>query len=253
MEFDKKENLSDRLKQELDKKSPERDTVIQILKDIKKEESGGDQTDPVLEKYKKKPQREKTNISSAWWKRVAVAAIVCLIVLASVPNVFGSESIFTRIGQWTKEIFSFGEIKEKEFVYQTNHPGLQELYDTVAELDLSRNVVPTWIPEDAVLNRIYTKETPVGTMVYASFVYNGNHIGFDVYVYNDAPDTEYQKSEEDIVVYESEGIKHYIVENNEKWTAAWSVDNVECTMDAKDKDVLYEMLRSIYDYQEEIQ
>lgn len=247
MSFDEKESLSDRLKKELDKKEPDRDTVIQILKDVKKEESGAEQTDPVLERYNKRPQKErKANTSSVWWKRGAVAAAVCLVVLASVPNVFGSESIFTMIGKWTKEIFSFGQPQEKEFVYQTDHPGLQELYDEVAELNLSRNVVPTWIPEDAVLDQLNTQNTPKGTAIFAGFTYIDNYIGIKVKEFDNNTSSEYQKGEEDAILYEKAGVKHYIVENNGEWSAAWVVDDVECAISVKDKEILHRILESIY-------
>lgn len=248
MSFDEKESLSDRLKMELDKKKPDRGTVIQILKEIKKEETGGEQTDPVLEMYGKKPQKEEKPNRSSVWKRVAVAAVVCLVVLASVPNVFGCESVFTMIGQWTKEIFSFGKPSDKDFVYQTDHPGLQELYDEVAKLELSRNVVPTWLPENAVKDQIYTQTTAIGTMVYAGFTGNGNHIGIQLYVFNELPDTEYQKGRDDAILYEREGVKHYILENLERWTATWIVDNTECMICADSKEVVYKMLKSIYFY-----
>lgn len=247
MSFDEKESLRDRLKKELDKKEPDRDTVIQILKDVKKEESGAEQTDPVLERYNKRPQKEnKANISSVWWKRGAVAAAVCLVVLASVPNVFGSESIFTMIGKWTKEIFSFGEPKEKEFVYQTDHPGLQQLYDEVAKLDLSRNVVPTWIPEEAVLDQLNTQNTPKGTAIFAGFSYADSHIGIKVKELEEDTSSEYQKGEENAILYETEGIKHYILENEGEWAAVWVVDNAECTISTNNKEIVYEILESIY-------
>lgn len=246
MSFDEKESLSDRLKMELDKKEPDRSTVIQILKEIKKEETGGEQTDPVLEMYGKKPQKEeKPNITSVW-KRVAVAAVICLVVLASVPNVFGSESIFTMIGQWTKEIFSFGKPSDKEFVYQTDHPGLQELYDEVAKLELGRNVVPTWIPEDAELKQLDTQYAPNGATIFAGFSYTDGYIGFQFCVYDELPDTEYQKGQENAILYERAEIKHYIMENKEKWTAAWVVGNAECTISVNNKEVLYKIIKSIY-------
>lgn len=250
MSFDEKESLSDRLKMELDKKEPDRSTVIQILKEVKKEESGGKQTDPVLERYGKKPQKEEKPNRSSVWKRVAVAAVVCLVLLSSVPNVFGSESIFTMIGQWTKEIFSFGKPSDKEFVYQTDHPGLQELYDEVAKLELSRNVVPTWLPEDAVTKQIYTNTTPDGTMVYAGFTGNNKYIGFELYVFNELPDTEYQKDNKDVILYERSGVKHYVVENEGRFTATWIIDKAECMIYANDKNVVYKMLESIYSLEE---
>ena len=250
MSSDEKESLSDRLKKELDRKEPDRDTVIQILKEVKKEETGGKQTDPVLERYGKKPQKEEKPQRSSVWKRLAVAAAVCLIVLASVPNVFGCESIFTMIGQWTKDIFSFGEIKEKEFVYKTDHPGLQELYDTVAELDLSRNVVPTWIPEDAVLYEVNTQTMPNGTTIFAGFSKNNDYIGVQIYVSKEPLNVEYQKGRKDAILYEKAGVKHYILENEERWTAAWIIDNTECMIYANSKDVVYKMLKSIYSLEE---
>ena len=250
MSFDKKESLSDRLKKELDKKEPDRDTVIHILKEIKKEESGAEQTDPILEKYGKKQQKEDKPNRSSPWKRLAVAAVVCLLVLASVPKVFGSESIFTMIGQWTKEIFSFGEIKEKEFIYHTDHPGLQELYDEVAKLELSRNVVPTWSPEDTTLCEVNTQTMPNGTTIFAGFSKNDDYIGIQVYVSKEPLNAEYQKGGEDAILYEREGIKHYIFKNEERWTVAWIVDNTECMLYATNEKVMYKILESIYSLEE---
>ena len=250
MKFDEKESLSDRLKMELDKKEPDRDTVIQILKEVKKEETGGEQTDPVLERYGKKPQKEEKPNRSSGWKRVAVAAVVCLVLLSSVPNVFGSESIFTMIGQWTKEIFSFGKPSDKEFVYQTDHPGLQKLYDEVAKLELSRNVVPTWIPEDAVLKQLDVQNAPNGTTIFAGFSCADGYVGFQFCVFNKMQDAEYQKGQDNAILYERAEIKHYIVENKEDWTTAWVVDNTECMIYTPDEEIIYKMLESIYSLEE---
>ncbi len=246
MGFDKKESLSNRLKKELDKKKPDRSTVIQILKEIKKEETGGEQTDPVLEMYGKKPQKEEKPNRSSVWKRVAVAVAVCLVVLASVPNVFGSESVFTMIGQWTKDIFSFGKPSDKEFVYQTDHPGLQELYDTVAGLDLSRNVVPTWLPEDAALDQLDVQNVPNGTTIFAGFSCADGYVGIKIKTFDIKTSSEYQKGEANATLCEIAGIKHYIMENKERWTAAWVVDDAECTISASNERVVYKMLGSIY-------
>ncbi len=246
MSFDEKESLSDRLKKELDKKEPDRDTVIQILKAVKKEESGGEQTDPVLERYGKKPQKEEKSNRSSVWKRVAVAAVVCLVLLSSIPNVFGSESIFTMIGQWTKEIFSFGKPSDKEFVYQTDHPGLQELYDEVAKLDLNRNVVPTWLPEDAELKQLDTQYAPNGATIFAGFSYTDGYVGIKIKTFDKDAASEYQKGAENAILYERADVKHYILENNGEWAATWIEGNAECVISIKDKDILYKMMDSIY-------
>ena len=178
--------------------------------------------------------------------KVAEKYLPIVLLLTAVPHALGVEGVFTRIGNWTKEIFSFGKLPEREFVYQTDHPGLQELYDTVTALGVERNVVPTWIPEGYQLEQLATSSKFENTTVIASFKYSKNQIVFNVILCDVIKNTEYHKNAEDVEVYEENGIKHYLMENNETWTVVWGIDNVECSMSAPNKEDLFKMISSMY-------
>lgn len=239
--------LKDRLKEALDKKEPDRETVMQLLAEMKKEELSQGNGDILLGGHKGTPAKAHP----VGWKRAAIAAVVALVLILSVPRAFGSKGIFSAVGKWTREIFSFGDNKEKEFVFKTDRPELQELYDIVAEYNLSKNVVPTWIPDDAVLNDMHTQVMPNGIIIFAAFLgADDNYIGIQINVREDPADTEYQKSDGDAILYDRSDIKHYIMANDQKWTAVWTVDNAECTTSANNKEVLYQMLDSIYSLEE---
>ena len=37
--------------------------------------------------------------------------------------------------------------EQPEYVFETDHPGLQQIYDAVVEMGVTEPVVPMWVPE----------------------------------------------------------------------------------------------------------
>lgn len=239
------DQLKDTMEQELQKPAPDRSTIMECLQELKRREPEGTH-DKVLEAWEAS-QQPKARLTAKGWRRIiAAAAIVVVVLLATIPNVCGEENVIQLIGRWTDNIFSFGEIHEHEFVYQTDHPGLQELYDTVTALGAERNVVPTWLPNGYKLEQLETQKQPECITVFAIFVDAEHQILINVMAFTSTPNTEYQKGSETVELFEQNGIKHYIVKNDETWTAAWVVENMECSMSAHDKETLCKMISSIY-------
>lgn len=239
------EQLKNAVEQEIRKPAPNRTTVMECLQELKRRESD-DVPDKVLEAWELSQQPKVRPVVTGWHRIIAVAAIVAVVLLVTIPDVCGEENVIQLIGRWTKDIFSFGEIREREFVYQTDHPGLQELYDTVTALGAERNVVPTWIPDGYELEQIEVNTKSDKTTVFANFSDKEHYIVINIMIFNQIRNSEYQKGIEAAETYEKDGIKHYIVENDLTWTVAWSNNNIECSMSAYNKENLYKMISSIY-------
>lgn len=243
------DQLRDTIEQEAQKPAPDRDTVMGCLQELKRRDTG-ETPDEVLEAWEVSQQTKAKPASKGWGRAIAAAAIVALVLLVTIPDVCGEENVIQLIGRWTDSIFSFGEIQEHEFVYQTDHPGLQELYDTVTALGAERNVVPTWLPDGYELEQIKVKTKTGNSTVYASFVDEKHQIIINIIVFDSIKNTEYQKDISDVEAFEKDGVTHYIMENDSTWTAAWVIDNMECFLSADTEDNLRQMVCSIYESEE---
>ena len=158
-----------------------------------------------------------------------------------------TENIFQLIGRWNDSIFSFGkEIEQPEFEFKTEHEGLRKLYDAVQGVELSSNVVPTWLPKEYVLEEIIVRDHPEGKIIIASFSPGEECIIYEIRDITNECNTAYQKDTADAEVYECFGIKHYILSNNNSWTAMWSVDGAICSLTAGNYDLLIKTVASIY-------
>lgn len=240
------EQLKDTVEQEIRKPTPDRTIVMECLQELKRRDPDGE-PDKVLAAWEAS-QKPKARLTAKGWRRIiAAAAIVVVVLLATIPDVCGEENVIQLIGRWTDSIFSFGEIQEHEFVYQTDHPGLQELYDTVTALGAERNVVPTWLPNGYKLEQLETQKQLECITVFAIFVDAEHQILINVMAFTSTPNTEYQKGSETVELFEQNGIKHYIVKNDETWTAAWVVENMECFVSADTENDLKQILSSIYE------
>lgn len=247
---------------ELDSESTDRDTVLQILS-ILKDRDSTDQADcPVdteeaWDKYLKDRNKTMRDVPVVrpkprrWLGLVAAAVTVVFVLLMTVPQAVGADSIFDIIGRWTKNLFGFSHSSSnaptEEYVFQTDNPGLQQIYDAVAGLGVTQPVVPTWVPDGYELSEFRVFEQRMSTKIYAQMNNGEKYIVVTLEVYGNGASNKYPKDNVSAEEYEASGIKHYILPNEGKWTAVWNQENVECTVTANEcKDTLYGVIDSIY-------
>ena len=90
--------------------------------------------------------------SRVWQKRFAMAAAVLCLVLLVFPIASGTPFIQKLVAKWNEDFFWIEtpgtpvELPE-DYAFQTDNPGLQQLYDAVTELGITAPVVPMWLPE----------------------------------------------------------------------------------------------------------
>ena len=249
------------LRTELDSDAPERENILLLLSILE----GRDPTDPanrpegaaeawnefvnrtvVSEQSVDKPIRK----TKKWFVPVAAAAAVALILLMTVPQTVGAESIFEILGRWTREVFYLFDKEEAssndEYIFRTDHEGLQQVYDAVVEQGVTDPIVPTWIPEGYVLKDFQVLSPGENTKIYAQFVRDDCYIQFVVGLPGSPKYNGYPKNEDETVVYDSAGVNYYVVSNEETWKAVWCNERAECSVVTNDtKEVLYKLLKSI--------
>lgn len=252
--------LDDMLQSELEKELPDEYAVRLILKVLRDRESNypvvfNEQIDNAWNKYEKKIQPTAFNFKKSLLKVAAILVLFSMFLFA-LPQEASAASFFDRIAAWTESIFQLFnrsdlDNAQKEYIFQTEHPGLQELYDAVTELGVTVPVVPMRLDAEYEFIRHKISTTPTTTKIRATFVNGNNEAIFEFNIYSDNIPRRFQKDELQAEKYERNGIIHYIFENTGSWTIVWTRENLECfiTIDCPEEK-LYHFIDSIYTMEE---
>lgn len=248
--------LDEKLQQELQKEEPEAEVVLGILRVLEEREAD----DPVVitrsvsdawEKYREQTAPpKKTARKRLWLAGVAAAAVICLMILA-IPQRVGAESIFDVFFRWTESIFEFfspGEDKPSNaYTFETDHPGLQQLYEEVTALGVTKPVVPMWVPEGYELSEMKTIPMPTGNKIRAVLQKDASVITLSYRISTDIIVSEHEKEDPAVETYDYLDVCHFIMANDEHLSVIWTVDGAECSISTDlEKEEVYKMIKSIY-------
>ena len=163
-----------------------------------------------------------------------------------------AESLFDILFRWTSSVFEFFTPEQDasnppvEIVFKTDNPGLQQLYDKVTELGVTELVVPMWLPEGFVLSELRDNPMPGGRKVHVEFE-NGKDMILITYRISTDASPKVEKEETGVEVFEAGEVSHFIVDNDGNLSVTWTVDGVECVMNANvSKEDIYSIIISIY-------
>ena len=252
------EELDQILQAELEKEHPNEEVVLPILHELKEREKdipveNTPEVLEILEKLSKHNTSSKQSIHKRKWLAgiAAAAAVVCIVVMSVSPTA-RAESLFDILFRWTSSVFEFFTPEQDasnppvEIVFETDNPGLQQLYDKVTELGVTELVVPMWLPEGYELSELRIFPMPSGNKVSCKFG-NGNDSILITYRISVDITTTFEKDETAVEVFEAGDVSHFILENDEHISVTWAVDGVECSIVADiQKDNVYKMIKSIY-------
>ena len=248
--------LDNMLRSELEKELPDEHTVQLILKVLRNRESGypvvfNEQIDDAWKKYERKTQTTSSSFKKSLVKAAAIL-VLCSMFLFTLPQEASATSFFDRIAAWTEsvfQLFSRSDLKntQKEYIFQTEHPGLQKLYDEVTKLGVTTPVVPMWLDTEFELIDCKIISTPKTAKILSTFSSRNSEAVFELNIYSANIPREFHKDEHHAEEYERNGIIHYVFENLGLWTVVWAKDNIECSIVIEcQEDVLYKILDSIY-------
>ena len=198
--------LDELLQKELRKDTPNEEVVLPILE--------------ILEKREKKPHRK-----NRWIISLATVAAVFALLISLLPNTAGANSFWgavLHVADSVVQFFTPGEASgptEAEYAFETDNPGLQQLYDKVVELGITAPVVPMWLPEEYELVEIKHIKFEGWEKLSAAFKKDDQTVLITYKICTDISSTQYEQLQNQIESYESGGYGHAITKNNQTWTA----------------------------------
>ena len=252
------EQLDELLQTELKKENPSEGAVLPIL-DILRQREADDPTElsenitAAWGKYSTHIEGKIKKPTRRWVSAVAaVAAILGVIVLVTPPKA-GADSLFDKVILFANNVIQFfdpdgapAQIPD-EYVFTTDNPGLEQLYNQVVETGILDPVVPMWLPEGFELTEIKVVSMPGNTKIVSNF-WNGNRaVVITLKISEKTTTSQYEKDDGGYEHYEVGNVNHLIIANEDRWSVAWQIEGAECLIVADiDKEELYKMIKSIY-------
>lgn len=246
------EQLDEILQAELHAEHPDDEAVRMILAVLRDREKDVpvEMTAEIKEVWKDY-QRDKPvrRVISPGLLRAAAACIIVIFGIAIIP--YANAEVAEYFTRWTDSVYEFivpGAIRnEKEYVFETDHAGLQEIYDTAVSLGIEKPTVPTWLPGETVLTECKDDATSNGRrigFILSDSIYTAV---FSLTVFDTIAPHEYQKDELDIKTYEFRGRMHSIQRNNDMWVVFWIHNDIEYlfSMNCTESDI-YDVIESMY-------
>ena len=254
------EELDRMLQSELRREDPDENIVLPILKVLRQRED--DQHSEITEEvavawnaYQAKISQSDRSIkgrqNSRISKAAAIAAVIAVLLLAFpfAVDADGTMDVLYRFTDSIIELFSPGRKNVDtvgHYIFETDNPGLQQVYDAVVEMGITEPVVPMWLPEGYVLEELERNQMSEIDKLYARFVLEDNLFVFQVKSMGSSTDTQYEQ-ENGAKGYDIFGIRHLVMDNRGQMSVAWVNGNVECMVTTtEDEQLLYDIIDSIY-------
>lgn len=250
--------LEEMLQTELAKEVPNDDAVLLLLHILEAREPDvplelTEREGIAFERYKQRIRaRQKKPRHIPRWLSVAACMVLILGVLMTViPQQAEAETFWEMLQRWSDTVLRYfgrdDEFGVLDYTFETDNPGLQQVYDAVVELGVTEPVVPMWLPEGAEIVELKSKNTPMLKGVWAVFSINGNDILFQISAFDGEPAHQYYKDDSHYESYEKNGTVFNITKNIDRWTVVWTKENVECSIAIDcQEDTLRRVLKSIY-------
>lgn len=260
------QDLAEMLRTELGKECPDRDVALGILNILEERDTKAPlrediDVDAVWERFLARREQYSAAVEACvpkkrprrWIPKAAAAAVLVIALLLVTPPVLGAGNIFELVGRWTQDIFMLIDPAatvtqpQEEYVFKTDHPGLQQLYDTVVEQGITQQIVPMWVPEECELAELDVIPTQMGNKIRAYLISDDEYVLITYKVYKDEAYNKYPIDDDREKIYEFAGTKYNITPNEGAWTAAWSADGISCSIiTTYNEEALYRILDSIY-------
>ena len=186
-----------------------------------------------------------------WLLKVASIVLVLGVLFFSLPSAAQADNVKEVLSWWSDSVFQFfapGEHPvEKEYVFETDHPGLQQIYEAVEEMGIEEPIVPRWLPDGFELLELKTIQMAEDRSLVARAESNKRNILFTIVVHSEEETFQYEKDEEKIIVWDLAGNEHYLLSNKDERVITWMTKGIECTIitDCLEEEV-YRIIKSIY-------
>lgn len=250
--------LDELLQAELEKKSPDPDSVRLIVSVLEEREADTPvqvtpEEEAAWQQYRKRMEglRKKPSPVRRWVAAVASVVLVVGLLFAVVPQQAEAETFWEMLQRWSSTVLGYfnrdDKFGEMNYVFETDNPGLQQVYDAVVELGVTDPVVPMWLPNGYEITRLETKNTPMLKGIFTWFSNENSEIVYKLEIYQGEPAHEFYRDDTHFESYEKNGTIYNITRNIDNWVVVYTRDNIEVTITADcQEDTLRRILGSIY-------
>lgn len=175
---------------------------------------------------------EKPVKSQKTWLHRIIAAAAALVLVFSIPltvRALSWEEFYTAVVQWAKETFSFvvGDLWDVDGPNAENTRQYTSLQHALDEMDVPSDMVPTWIPEGYVLNKVEVDETPIQRNYIALYVKDEKLFNITIRYLIESDPQRIEANEDIVETFVVNGNKYFIMHNNERTKAVWTTDLYE--------------------------
>lgn len=182
--------------------------------------------------HRHKPTSGRT--APPWLGRlIAAAAVVVLVVcIPLTANALGWEEVWEVFARWAKETFSFVSSEDVEVSDPAADDELEytSLQDMLERNNRPYDMVPTWIPDGYVLERLEKDITPVQEIYRAFYLDGEKELTIRVRSYLQGDPDKIEVNGELIETDEISGVQYYIFFNEDQIRAVWSIDSYQCNI-----------------------
>ena len=177
-------------------------------------------------------QNAKTLSGRPWLRRiVACAAVVILILCIPLSSrALSLEELWDIVARWAKETFSFvsgenTEVSEPSPTYDGEYTSLQ---DILKKSNRPYDMVPTWIPDGFVLEKVEKDITPVQEVYRALYQRDEKELIIRIqnHILTDIGIAEIEDDPTDF--FTISGVEYYIFENVSQLQIMWMDNQYEC-------------------------
>lgn len=251
------EQLAQMLRKETEKEEPDDDLVLQLLHTLENRKQEdlpalGERGQAAWARYQAK--RARGHVRFSWAIRAASLAVLVCLLFTLIPQQAAAGSFWKILTRWTEDFFEYVNIgasptEPEPYVFHSENPGLQEVYDAVTEdLGITDPVVPQWLPEGYELKELKQTERYSSKGVRAYFGKGEAEavLTFDEMKVDFTP--KYEKADTNPEKFEANGISHNYMWNADCWTVCWTRQNIKCAIGINcQEEELQAIIQSIYE------
>lgn len=178
-------------------------------------------------------QNTKKLSGRPWLRRIAAcaAAVILILCIPLSSRAFSLEELWDVVARWAKETFSFvsgdaEQVSEPSPTYDGEYTSLQDL---LKKNNRPYDIVPTWIPDGFVLEKVEKDITPLQESYIAFYIFDDREIEISIqkYLAQDSRKTEIGQLIEE---YEINGVSYYFFSNINRLQAVWMISDYECIL-----------------------
>ena len=173
-----------------------------------------------------------------------IAAVISSLLLAGTitASALGFD-LWGTVVKWTKDTFRFVSADTIETSKRYN-----SLQDALSDYGITEPLAPKWIPDGYEFKSIDVSETPETTKFLAIYMDDGNELMISILSLADSNTNMYEKDADKVIIYETGGIKHYLMSNEGRLNAVWLYDSYECLISGNiTESEIEKMIDSIYE------